>query len=92
MRDYFFTQSAEVLEQIHLALARGEAKEIERAAHALRGTLVYLGSRSCVDAVERVEQMGRSGDLSSATESIERLATQIEILKQALATSVGKRE
>jgi CheY-like chemotaxis protein len=85
MRDYFFTQSAEVLEQIHGALARGAAEEIARAAHALKGTLVYLGAHSCLDAVQCVEQMGCGGDLTAAAESVERLANQIELLKQALA-------
>ena len=84
MREYFFTQSAEVLEQMRGGLARGAAGEIARSAHALRGTLVYLGSHSCLDAVERVEQMGLSGDLTAAAESIERLAIQIGLLKKAL--------
>ncbi len=92
MRSYFFTQSVEVLEQIRGALARGEAEEVARAAHALRGTLVYLGAHPCMDAVECVEEMGREGNLDSAPDAIERLAIQIELLKQALAAGVEKQE
>jgi two-component system, sensor histidine kinase and response regulator len=92
MREYFVTQSAEMLDRIRVALESGGAEEIARAAHALRGTLVYLGSPSCVEAAARVERMGESGDLSAAVEPIERLTVQIELLKRALAASEEKKE
>lgn len=91
MREYFFTQSAEILEQIRDAFARFAGEEIARAAHALKGTVVYLGSRSCLEAVENLEHVSRSGDLTSADKSIECLAAQIELLRNALI-SIGERQ
>jgi HPt (histidine-containing phosphotransfer) domain-containing protein len=84
MREYFFSQSGEVLQQMRLALTRGDLKEIARAAHALKGTVAYLGSQSCWDAVLCADAVGDGGDLNSAAESIERLAIQVELLKGAL--------
>jgi len=90
MRKYFFTQSVEVVEQIRSALGRGAADEIARAAHALRGTLVYLASHPCVAAAEGVEEMGRNGDLHCAAPTIARLEVQIERLKAALTAGGGE--
>jgi PAS domain S-box-containing protein len=90
MRDFFFDQSAEVLKKIQDALSRGAAEEIARAAHALRGTVVYLGSDPCMEAIERVENLGRSGNLDSMAEAIQPLSNQIDRLKQALTASMAK--
>jgi two-component system, sensor histidine kinase and response regulator len=90
MREYFFTQSAEILKQIRDALARCAGEEIARAAHALKGTVVYLGSCSCLEAIENLEHVSRNGDLTSADKSIEYLAAQIELLKKELVLIADK--
>jgi PAS domain S-box-containing protein len=91
MRDYFYTQSVEVLGQIRVALQNGNAAEVARAAHAFRGTLVYLGSRPCVEAVEDVEQSGQNGDLCAAAKAVDRLAEQTELLEKALRAMATKK-
>ena len=55
------------------------------AAHRLKGTVVYLGAHAAADATQRVEQIGKSGDLTGATEAIQQLEEQLAILKQSLA-------
>lgn len=84
MRDYFYTQSVEVLQQIRVALKNGKAEEVTHAAHALRGTVLYLGARPCVEAAEDVEQRGLNNNLIGAAEAVDRLADQIELLRKAL--------
>jgi two-component system, sensor histidine kinase and response regulator len=92
MRDYFYTQSVEVLEQIGFALQDQNAAEVARAAHALRGTVVYLGARPCVQAAEVVEHSGQNGDLETAAKAFEGLANQIELLKNALRSTTAKKK
>jgi HPt (histidine-containing phosphotransfer) domain-containing protein len=89
MREFFFSQSVEVLEQINEALTRGDAKEVARAAHSFKGTLVYLGSPSCLEAVRCVEDSSLSGDLRAASDFVCQLAFQTEMLMKALKESEG---
>jgi HPt (histidine-containing phosphotransfer) domain-containing protein len=84
MREFFFEQSAETLKELHRATALGESKAIAHAAHAFKGTVAYLGSQSCLKAVQTLEQAGEDGDLKTAAQRIEHLAKQVEHLKKAL--------
>jgi HPt (histidine-containing phosphotransfer) domain-containing protein len=87
MREFFFVQSAEAMEQIGESITRGDMKTVAHAAHSLRGTLVYLGSPSCLEAAGCVENSSLNGDLRAASESVDKLAFQMEKLKQALRES-----
>jgi HPt (histidine-containing phosphotransfer) domain-containing protein len=84
MRKFFFEQSVDTLKELHRAAAQGETKAIAHAAHALKGTVAYLGSQSCLKAVQLIEQAGEDGDLPFAEQQTEHLAKQIELLKKAL--------
>ena len=80
-----FNDAGPLLEQMRTALAKGDAAEMGAAAHRLKGTVVYLGARSVLEATERVEQLGRAGDLLVAADAIRQLAGQVDLLKQAIA-------
>jgi DNA-binding response OmpR family regulator len=84
MAVFFFKDSARVLDRIHTALQRGDAKEIARAAHHLRGTVVYLGAQSTAEAAEQVERLATAGDLKGVAEAVHPLESQIELLKDEL--------
>ena len=66
MVTYFETQTGEVFAEIRQAQDDGDADALARAAHALKGTLVYLGAAPAVTAVQRVVQLCRAGDLAAA--------------------------
>jgi HPt (histidine-containing phosphotransfer) domain-containing protein len=85
MMDFFRDESAEVLPAIRAALARGDAAAMGRAAHRLKGTVVYLASQPVTDATRDLEQMGLNNDLAGADQAVERLARAVESLEQALA-------
>ena len=85
MVEFFFTDSAETLNQIRTALAGGDTAEIARAAHHLRGTVVYLCARSAAEAAEQVELLAASGDLSRVAQAVEHLENQVGLLKEAIA-------
>jgi signal transduction histidine kinase/DNA-binding NarL/FixJ family response regulator/HPt (histidine-containing phosphotransfer) domain-containing protein len=84
MVEFFFTESATLMDQMRSALNEDNGGDIARAAHRLRGTIVYLGAPHAMKAAECVEQTGESGDLIAAATAIEQLDSQVEILKQAL--------
>ncbi len=84
-----FCEADPLLAQMRKALADGNATEVGNAAHRLKGTVGYLGAVPALDATQRVEQLGTSGDLTGATQAIQQLEEQLAILKQALRPSAG---
>lgn len=84
MVDFFFTESAELMGQMHAALHNGNTKDVAAAAHRLRGTILYLGAAPAMEAAQRVETAGTSGDPASTAEAIRQLDAQLQILAQAL--------
>ena len=85
MVDFFFAESPVALAEIRAALTRGELKKIAATAHTLRGTISYLGSKSCFDAATNVEQTATDGDLAATAEAIETFSDRIERLRKAIA-------
>ncbi|MGO9108844.1 MAG: ATP-binding protein [Thermoguttaceae bacterium] len=85
MVEYFFDEASPLLEEMRTALRSGNAAEMGNAAHRLKGTACYLGAPDAMDAAQRVEQAGLSGDLRAAARMIEQLERQLESLKKTLA-------
>lgn len=56
------------------ALDTGDVKGVERAGHALKGTLANLAASGPSDTAAAIEKMGASGDLSQT----DRVLTQLE--------------
>jgi PAS domain S-box-containing protein len=81
---YLEPQSAEASAAIRQALVDGDPATAGRAAHALKGTIVYLGAAPALDAVRRVEQLGRSGDLAATSQAFRDLEYEIVRLQKAL--------
>ena len=48
------------------SIERAEARDLERAAHTLKGAVRVLGARDAVTATEQLEMMGRRGELQEA--------------------------
>jgi two-component system sensor histidine kinase/response regulator len=66
------------------ALARNDAKALERAAHALKGTLSNFAAVAATAAALRLEQMGHGDNLAQAGEACAALEAEIERLKPLL--------
>ena len=51
---------------------------LPRPRHRLKGTVAYLGAAPALEATRRVEDIGRSGDLSAAPAALEKLAMELD--------------
>ena len=80
----FMEDYPNVLAEIRAAVARGDAKGVERAAHGLKGSVANFGAQAAVDAALHIERMGRVGDLSRVSEAIEALALALDALHPEL--------
>ena len=66
------------------AVSRGDASALERAAHALKGSIANFETNATYNAALRLESLGRAGDLTGATEALKLLEEALERLRVAL--------
>ncbi len=85
----FSEESPRLLSAAQKAVARRDAKALERAAHTLKGSVGNFAARGAVQAALKLETMAREGDLTEVEEAYRALEEQIERLKPALK-SLGK--
>lgn len=74
---------------IREAIDTGNAAELRRHAHTLKGSAGVFMARATVAAAQRLEQMGREGDLTKAVEAWPALATELNRLTRDLAERVA---
>ena len=84
MVGFFFGDAARLLREIRTAAAAGDATAIERKAHRLKGTVLYLGAETASRTVAAVEELARLGDLTAAASAIPSMETEIARLAEAL--------
>ncbi len=75
-----------LLSKLREALASGDGKAVERAAHSLRGSAANFVAKDAFQAAQALEVMGRQGDLTHAKETYAVVEGEVERVKSALAT------
>ncbi|WP_020475639.1 response regulator [Zavarzinella formosa] len=81
----FLTDGAGLVEDIRKGLSSGNAGEVRRAAHSLKGTTGYLGGGSAEETAKRLELIAANGDLTAAPAVFGELEHQVRRLSKALA-------
>jgi HPt (histidine-containing phosphotransfer) domain-containing protein len=81
---FFFSDGLKLLREIRSAAGKGDLTAIERKAHRLKGTVLYLGAEAASQAIARVEAIAHSGDLSEAADMIRSMETEMKRLAEAL--------
>ncbi len=85
LAQFFLEDSPGLLEKLRDGLRNGKARDVQRAAHSLKGLAANFGAREAVDAAHVVEESGQSGDLAAAAAALPQLERQVELLQKALA-------
>ncbi len=80
----FLADTARLLSAVRQAVTRGDAKALEYAAHALKGSVGNFAAHAAFEAAARLEMSGRQGDLAEAQEAYAALQQEIERLKPVL--------
>jgi CheY-like chemotaxis protein/HPt (histidine-containing phosphotransfer) domain-containing protein/anti-sigma regulatory factor (Ser/Thr protein kinase) len=78
------TQFSKHMENLRGGISKKDAKSIERAAHALKGTAANLLARGVMDAGYKLEQIGRSGSVEGSVEALVLLEDELGKLQMAL--------
>jgi two-component system, sensor histidine kinase and response regulator len=74
------------LAQIRGAVAAREARTLESAAHALKGSVGNFGARAASEAAFRLEQIGRGGDWPQAAPALAALEAEMDYVVADLKT------
>jgi PAS domain S-box-containing protein len=84
MAELWLADSAKQESQIRNGLDSGDAMMVQRAAHALKGSVGTFQASAAQDAANQLEMSAKDADLVRAKEAFERLATQIDLVRQDL--------
>jgi HPt (histidine-containing phosphotransfer) domain-containing protein len=77
-----------LLAAVRAAVTTGDGKALHRAAHTLKGAVNMFGAQTAWDQAQRLEQLGREGDLAQVTEALADLEREIERVVQELSALV----
>jgi HPt (histidine-containing phosphotransfer) domain-containing protein len=72
------------LGELREAAGRGDAEGVEHTAHGLKGSVANVGAQAAVDAALRLEELGRSRDLTDISTSLSALESALTALRPEL--------
>jgi CheY-like chemotaxis protein/HPt (histidine-containing phosphotransfer) domain-containing protein len=84
LADSFLQSLPSQMEAIHQAAQKCNIRDIERAAHRLKGSVGSFSAKPAYEAAFRLEKIARHGDIQQVPEARRILDSEIERLKHAL--------
>jgi CheY-like chemotaxis protein/HPt (histidine-containing phosphotransfer) domain-containing protein len=86
----FMEECPGIMAEMRDAINGGDARRLNRAAHALKGSVGNFGARNAFDVALRLEMMGKNDKLNGAGEEFILLADEMERLTKALEEFTGE--
>ena len=80
----FLVEYPILLQEIRIALKRGDAEALERGAHSLKGSVSNFGARLAFEAALTLEAMGRTRNLDRAPSAFTELEAVLRALRPEL--------
>jgi PAS domain S-box-containing protein len=80
----FFQDTERSIENIGQAISRGDARELERAAHRLKGAFSNMELHAAAELASQLETMGQSAHLHGAHQLMRDITSQIALARPAL--------
>jgi CheY-like chemotaxis protein/HPt (histidine-containing phosphotransfer) domain-containing protein len=90
----FREDAASRIVKLVVAAETGDAHQLEHLAHTLKGSCVNVGAQTMADIAHRIQNSGRSGNVSGATDLIallERELSRVEAELEAFVTVYEKK-
>lgn len=84
MAELWLADSEKQEREIREGLSSGDAETVERAAHALKGSVGTFQAHAAQQAAKQLEMYAKEGDLDRARKAFETLSTQINLVRQDL--------
>ena len=81
----FLDQCPSLLSEIGDSIRQRDSSMLERSSHKLKGSVSHFGARDAYATAQRLEELGRQGDLVAAEDLLTVLETEICRLQDDLA-------
>jgi HPt (histidine-containing phosphotransfer) domain-containing protein len=78
-----------MMQSIRSGVERKDIESVQRGAHTLRGSADVFGAKNVVAAAQRLETMGREGDLKDADAALADLEREVDRLQAAMRSVVA---
>ena len=88
----FLDETPGLLEKTMAAAAQGEAQALAAAAHALKGSMLFLNPQTVLACVEEVERLAKDAGVPAAREQLDELRTRVEDLCEHLQTFLSEQQ
>ena len=82
--DTYVADAPQQLEALNASLAAGDVDGLVRPAHTLKSSSASLGALRLTERCRQLELTAKAGSLDGATESIEGIAAELELVVAAL--------
>jgi two-component system sensor histidine kinase/response regulator len=82
----FLDEYPRSLDEMHKALASGDAQTLEHSAHGLKGSVANFGAQPAVDAAFKLEQFGKARKLDQAPAALAMLERTLAYLHTELSS------
>jgi HPt (histidine-containing phosphotransfer) domain-containing protein len=90
--EIFREDSGVILRNLKQAVVGGDAMAVQRAAHGLRGLIANFNAAAAAEPALRLEQIGKSGDLTGAAAVLQQFEQELERLNVALTADLRRME
>ena len=87
--ELFRREMPDMVQRIRDAIGKGDAMELEQAAHKLKSSVGIFGKSVAVGACQALEKMGQKQELTGAAEQLAELEQMMARLNAMLAEHVG---
>jgi HPt (histidine-containing phosphotransfer) domain-containing protein len=86
----FEIEAPVLINRLHAGLDQGEVRMVREAAHSLKGSTGNLGALHLYTLLDRMEKLGKDGQLTSAAELMPQVEHEYVRVTQALRAEVEK--
>ena len=83
--DMFLVDGPQLTRAIRQASDQGDAQKLASSAHALKGSAGLFGKHGAYESAKRLEQLGKSGDLTGVGDACTELERDMDTLGATLA-------
>lgn len=83
----FNSMAPRMLAEIEVALAARDARQLEVTSHTFKGAVSNFYAARARELANRLEKIGKSGDLQDAEELLDVLKLEVSVLMAALLTA-----
>jgi two-component system sensor histidine kinase/response regulator len=84
----FAEQAPVMLARIEAAIHRADARELEKAGHKIKGSVLQFSAQGAAASAQQLEDLGKSGTVAGAEPLLRRLKQEIDLLAKLVNSMV----